>query len=289
MENIKLGKKVLDNLIEGMYVDCFFIFREYVQNASDSIDEAVKQGFLTNRREGQIEITLSLDTAIIRDNGMGVSKVNAIEELGYIGASKKDPTIKKGFRGIGRLGGIAYCNKLQFITSAHGEEVKSIITIDCEKLRSEINDDSNDDEAAVIFSRNIHLEHEQEISDKRYFNVCLGDITEKRLLQKDKVVSYLSKVAPVPYNASFSFKKDIKNYLNSKGFEIPEYNIYVENEQIFKLYSDLLYDSGNKNKTVIDSLHSIDFREIKFNNNVIAVLWFGVSKFIKALPLRSNI
>ena len=83
------GKKVLDNLIEGMYVDCFFIFREYIQNASDSIDEAVNQGFLANRREGQIEITLSIDSAIIKDNGVGVSKVNAIEELGDIGASKK--------------------------------------------------------------------------------------------------------------------------------------------------------------------------------------------------------
>ena len=47
---------------------------------------------------------------------------------------------------------------------------------------------------------------------------------------------------------SFSFKKDIKSYLNSKGFDIPEYNIYVDNDQIFKLYSDMLYDSGNKSK-----------------------------------------
>ena len=49
----------------------------------------VNQGFLANRREGQIEITLSIDSAIIKDNEWVYQ--HAIEELGDIGASKKNP------------------------------------------------------------------------------------------------------------------------------------------------------------------------------------------------------
>ena len=49
---IKIGKKVLDNLIEGMYTDSLFMYREYVQNSTDAIGEAVRMGLLENRRHG---------------------------------------------------------------------------------------------------------------------------------------------------------------------------------------------------------------------------------------------
>ena len=181
------------------------------------------------------------------------------------------------------------CNLLPL----HGENQKSIITIDCKKLRSEINDDSNDDEAvAVIFSRNISINHEKEISDKRYFNVILEDITEKRLLQKDKVFNYLSRVAPVPFNASFSFKKEIKTYLKKRALMFLN-TIYMLTMTRFSNYTVICYmKQGRNNKTVIDSIHSIEFRDVVLNDNTIAILWFGISKFIKHyhyLPIRLQV
>ena len=44
MDNFKphIGKNVIETLTLGMYEDARFIFREYIQNAADQIDEAVE-------------------------------------------------------------------------------------------------------------------------------------------------------------------------------------------------------------------------------------------------------
>jgi hypothetical protein len=45
-----IGKTVLETLTSGMYDDARFIFREYIQNAADQIDEAVELGILKEVR-----------------------------------------------------------------------------------------------------------------------------------------------------------------------------------------------------------------------------------------------
>lgn len=40
--NPQIGKDVIESLTLGMYEDCRFIYREYVQNAADAVDKAVK-------------------------------------------------------------------------------------------------------------------------------------------------------------------------------------------------------------------------------------------------------
>ena len=59
----------------------------------------------------------------------------------------------KGFRGIGRLGGLGYCSKLKFETSYFGEDKKSIMTWDAELLKYIINDRDNNEEAVEVLSR----------------------------------------------------------------------------------------------------------------------------------------
>ena len=46
MENIIIGKHTLESLTSGMYSDPFVIYREYIQNSADSIDEAIETGLL---------------------------------------------------------------------------------------------------------------------------------------------------------------------------------------------------------------------------------------------------
>lgn len=41
-----VGKNILDNLTTGMYADSKVIYREYIQNACDQIDLAIKLGIL---------------------------------------------------------------------------------------------------------------------------------------------------------------------------------------------------------------------------------------------------
>ena len=45
-DDAKIGKDVIESLTLGMYEDCRFIFREYIQNAADQVDKAVKMSLL---------------------------------------------------------------------------------------------------------------------------------------------------------------------------------------------------------------------------------------------------
>ena len=113
----------------------------------------------------------------------------------------------------------------------------------------------------------------------------MAEINDDNLLDSQKVFTYLSTVSPVPFSTAFSFNKKIKSYIESKGIPIPEYNIFVNDDQVYKLYSDHLYDSSSK---VIDKIYDVQFRDIVVKEEVVAVLWFGISKFVKGLPLSSN-
>lgn len=43
-----IGKNILDNLTTGMYSDSKVIYREYIQNACDQIDQAEKLGIMSH-------------------------------------------------------------------------------------------------------------------------------------------------------------------------------------------------------------------------------------------------
>ena len=40
-DNPRIGKDVIESLTLGMYEDCRFIYREYIQNSADQVDKAV--------------------------------------------------------------------------------------------------------------------------------------------------------------------------------------------------------------------------------------------------------
>jgi len=55
---IVVGKNVLESLTTGMYSDTRIIYREYIQNATDAIDKAVKESVLDND-ENLIEVLIN--------------------------------------------------------------------------------------------------------------------------------------------------------------------------------------------------------------------------------------
>ena len=114
----KVGKNILDNLTTGMYSDSKVIYREYIQNACDQIDLAIKLGILS-AGEGLVDIfTDSKKRYIsIKDNATGVKANDFIEDVGDIANSNKEIGRNKGFRGIGRLCGLAYCKTLRLHTT----------------------------------------------------------------------------------------------------------------------------------------------------------------------------
>ena len=73
-DSIVVGKDILELLGTSMYVDPMTIYREYVQNAADAIDEARRIGLLTPPSPGSVEIRIDPVGRVvrIRDNGVGV-------------------------------------------------------------------------------------------------------------------------------------------------------------------------------------------------------------------------
>lgn len=103
------GKFLLEILTKGMYSNPMHVYREYIQNSSDSIDRAIESGIL---QATEAEIHIFIDdkerNIVIRDNGLGIPLDIAKTKLMNVGASDKDGVTERGFRGIGRLGGLAY-------------------------------------------------------------------------------------------------------------------------------------------------------------------------------------
>lgn len=108
----KIGKNAIETLTLSMYDDHKTIYREYIQNSADAIDNAVKSGLLEKQNDGYIEINIDIDERqiIIEDNGTGVKSEEAERILKDVAASDKNRDTDKGFRGIGRLAGLAYCS-----------------------------------------------------------------------------------------------------------------------------------------------------------------------------------
>jgi len=133
------GAFVLETLTLGMYGESRNAIREYIQNGFDSLRQAVADG-LVGEADARIEITLNSEQQrlSIRDNGGGLRTENAVSVLASVGASNKDYRRNAGFRGIGRLAGIVFCDRLTFTTKAPGQTRRTVVTFDAKKLREKM-------------------------------------------------------------------------------------------------------------------------------------------------------
>lgn len=283
----KIGKDVIESLTFAMYDDPRFIYREYIQNSADQIDIAVEKGFFSRKEEGKIEIKINREgrKISIYDDGTGVPKDSILKFLKNIAQGVKDRTKHKGFRGIGRLGGLAYCDKLIFETSYKKESVKSQLIWNAKELRKIINDRDVKEEASAVIDEITSLKTEYEKPEKRYFKVTLENVSNNILLDKNNIISYLSMVAPVPYKKGFYYDEKIYHKAKELECNIDEYNIYVNNDQIFKEYTTSIYEGEHNNKRKIDEIYDIELIEIRNSKNeLISWGWYGVSSFLKQIP-----
>lgn len=288
----KFGANILENLTTGMYQDSKIIYREYIQNSCDQIDKAVVSGLL---KEGEGEINIWFEhgerTITIQDNATGIPAKEFRKKLGDIADSDKIAGEDKGFRGIGRLCGLAYCKELVFTSKAKGEEVISIMRCDAVKMRLMIDENiRNKKHTAVAVLNEINSFETQKTKnlEEHYFKVDLIQINEENtdLLDEKTIRDYLSFVAPVPYQAHFNYRNKIKRHADKLQFKIDEYTIKLDGEQIFKRYSKSLKRADGKDHD--DEVHDVIFKE--FNDkkgNLIAWSWIGLTNLKGVIP-KSN-
>jgi len=278
--SFKAGMYLLENLTSGMYNDPLTIYREYIQNAVDSIDIR-----LINGTQVPTSVHINLDPfkrqITIRDNGAGISSEIAEEVLSSIGGSNKNDRTLRGFRGIGRLGGIAFCDKAIFKTKASGDVIESTQVWNCLKLRQLIDTKKNSLSFKEFFDTVTDFSQQNgKRSDDSYFEVTLEGVSSFRnhIFDIETISCYLSQVAPVPFNYKvFLHGKTIDNYLRENLNSYRSYDIFLNNNKIYKPYISDIKTSMKKGGN--DKIEDIRFFKIKGpNEETYAHGWYGCRK-----------
>lgn len=280
------GKFLLEILTKGMYSNPMHIYREYIQNATDAIDAAIEAGFI-QMLQAAIHITVSAEkrSVIIRDNGIGISSAVVKTRLLNVGASDKDGIAERGFRGIGRLGGLAYADEVQFITSASGESIKTIMTCNCVRMQ-ELLQKSNTQTSDVMetFRAISHFEEQLEDADKHYFEVRLCGVAEDSgLLSEDSVKKYLAETAPVDFNGQeFIQAGKVRDFFNRNGHPITSYKILWGTRKllIYKLYSRYLTTGRQERTKNKDGVRDVEFIYEKSEDGTpLFIGWIAITDF----------
>jgi len=253
-----VGSYVLESLTTGMYGASENALREYVQNAFDSVRTATQLKII-DAAAGRIEVQLvGKDHISITDNGVGVSSGAAWTTLTSIGASKKDRQKQAGFRGIGRLAGIAFCDKLAFRTKAAEESTESTVTFDCKKLRKGMNDGSS--KLVDLLAASVTLTTE-EISDisLHYMQVSLKGLSDAPDVFTDLELlrSYLAEISPVDFASAWESAKEILSSAKTKKWTIETANLFLGTsessmKQVYKTYQASYPLSGGKSQDITE-------------------------------------
>lgn len=285
-----VGKNFLENLTVGMYENSFTVYREFVQNAADSIDKAVKVGLLKSNNEAFIDIHIEYNKRKISvyDNACGISMYDFKKKMTDVADSDKDRDIEKGFRGIGRLAGLGYCDKLIFRTTAQGENKESVITWDGIKLKKIVDDPEQHPSSEELIETITEITDNSAEPEEHFFEVIMENVIFESddLLDEQQVIKYLQAVAPVPYANYFIFSSKIQKFAEDNEFHIDEYVVTVNGNQIYKPYRTKLYEGSSDSKKVYDDISDVEFKIFADGSGKpIAWLWFGITKFEKQIPV----
>lgn len=281
-ETVQVGKYTLESLTTGMYSDPKIVYREYIQNAVDSLETAVAQN-LIEPQGMRIDIIIDEENSAIsiRDNGMGIPCADARDTLMNVGNSRKRHSNNRGFRGIGRLGGMSYCDTLVFTTSAENETQKTIVTFDCKKLRNLLVPGQYEDMTlSDVLSEVTTISSEPEKREKHYFLVEMKNVSGfSDLLDIEAARSYISQVAPLPYQSRhFIYASQLHSYLTEQGYAVEEFPIFVgesesDLEPLYKPNRSRFHSDRNKMKA--DDITKMVYFDITIDGELYALGWYG--------------
>lgn len=286
----EIGRQIIDIISSGMYNNPLMVLREYIQNAADSIDSAIA----INKDPDEFSIHISLDgknrQITVFDNGTGISNSEVESRLGSIGNSIKEGTNQRGFRGIGRLGGLGYCDLLRFETRSKKSEQVAVVEWNSTKF-NELSESNTKINLSNTIKRiaTIRFRDASKDESSHFFKVTLVNIHRfysDLLMNIKEVKDYLSVVAPIPFNPQkkqFTYASDLESYIS----QIPNYrtyNLYLNGELIYKPYTDCFEISTNVTDQ-IKNIQKIEFTDSE-TGELLGLGWFALTSFRSSLPKR---
>lgn len=205
-----VGGDILRLITAGMYNNPLVLFREYLQNAADSIASTREGGGSVEIEIDPIEARLS-----ITDYGPGLSHIEAVRRLIPIGASVKDPAVDRGLRGIGRLSALAFAGDVHFTTRTAGTEPVTRVSWSGNTLRDPRLQEL-DAATAIRECTSVKSLPDGNWPDQ-FFQVTIERIKRhaaSKLLNEDAVRRYIAEVCPVPLAPTFPLATEVLDFLS---------------------------------------------------------------------------
>ena len=280
-----IGSDLLSLVTSGIHTAPLSIYREYIQNASDSIVAA--------DAEHAGEVGINIDPinrrVTIQDNGQGLSHEQALCDLTQIANSAKRVGIDRGFRGIGRLSGLAFADSVTFRTRQQNDMPVTSVRWDGAGLRKKV-------ASGFCFSV------EQLIAECVSVEVVSGDkwpayffqveidgvarFAAGSILNARVVREYIGETCPVPFVSDFQYAGDIARLFNKRRPPL-ELNIYLNGE------STPITRPHGKHDSLPQGFEFTEFESITIpaieTDRVAAIGWIAHSSYPGALPKKANV
>ena len=273
-----VGGNILSLITEGMYDEPLAIYREYIQNSADAISRANQVGRI------EIDIDPVARSIRIRDNGPGLSRAEATRALVVVANSNKTRGVDRGFRGIGRLSGLACAEFVVFRTRCRSRKRITRIEWDGTVMRTRLLDRATLEETI----RSCVSVSSEDAGDypEHFFEVEILGVSRHvsgKLLNSDAVKDYISEVCPVPISDDFPFADDVTSCLHSR-IPGPTLNVHVngENEPLRRLRHPAIAFSDTHHEAFA-GLETFQVPDVE-GRQLSAIVWLAHSGYVGAIP-----
>ena len=272
---MSVGFELLDTITTALYEDPIVIFREYVQNSLDC----------QNRSSKKITVKIDIDkdtkSITIVDNGPGIPSPEFLQTMLDISRSKKT-TADIGFRGIGRLSALPFCEKLMFESKSPGESHANLFVWDGRKYREILSSRTQltlDEGIKQITSKNLDLV--PSLPGDSYFKVsiCSYGYEIEKIVANSDLRRRLAERLPVDYSDKFQSAKAIKsNYYDLFGEPFDKYvcKVFLNGKELSKNYTDELVGDSKIYFKIFKIPDESD------NMTPVAILWYSFNRKIEA-------
>lgn len=235
-------------LADDLYPRKLEIIREYIQNASDAIDDfrAIAER-LGDDSTPQIRVSIQGRSLLIYDNGIGMD-LQEVHKLKRIAYSEKREGEHAGYKGIGRLAGFAVSSKLIISSTSFGDPQVHKFEFRVKEFRDELDANKRrgiNESATPVINRHTTISSSEIDPTEHFTLVELHEIDERYpgILNPAELREFIGEMAPVGFGPSFTYGERITEELSRR---VPNYSpktIWLttaagDRSQVYKPYND---------------------------------------------------
>ncbi len=220
----------------------------------------------------------------IRDNGPGLSPEEALERLLPIGRSDKTLGIDRGFRGVGRLAGLAFAKTVSFTTRAHESQAVTRITWHSDEL-PQLTSSKSRLEEAILDCVDVETMPGSNLPE-HFFEVEVGGVTRHStglLLNRDAVRDYVGEVCPVPMSSNFPFADSVEGLFHDAEAPLT-FEVLLKGDPgpVKRPYGNSIQLSANRDAEFTE-FQAVRIPSVDDTGDA-AVGWVAHSSYLSAIP-----